>query len=206
MYNPKPFGDLKRSDLVSFIKQYPLATVISNGHDIPVVSNLPLLIDKEGLLITGHMANANPHLAILKKQPKVLLIFQGPNHIITSYHKNPEKPDILPTWNYQIVHLTGNLNLMTERETSTLLERMVKEFEAPYPEQIDLKDYDQNEYSRKLKMITGFKIQIESIKGCFRLGQNRSNAIVKNIVDTLEKEDNYSSREIAEAMKKFNSL
>lgn len=202
MYNPKPFRIEDLATIADFVRANSLATVISSSENFPLASHTPLLIDEteRGYILRGHLAKANKHTRIFEDQSKILVIFQGVQNYISSYAKDPKELSILPTWNYEIVHAKGELKLMTDDELRQFMNDLTNSFEANQPKSIDLSKYPKSEFDKKLKMITGFTIEVKEWLGCFRLSQNRSSEIQENIKNHIS--DNEA---LVKAMDKANS-
>ena len=120
MYTPPSFVEEDLSVLHSCIEESSFATLVTTSSSGPSASHLPLLIDRgdgpNGTLI-GHMAKANPHWRGIANQ-EALIIFQGPHtYISPSWLK---ERNVVPTWNYVAVHVTGKVRLV--EAPSTLLD------------------------------------------------------------------------------------
>jgi transcriptional regulator len=72
---------------------------VTTGPPGPVVSHLPMLLDREagpqGTLV-GHMAKANSQWKNLDREP-ALAIFQGPHAYISPTWL--QEHNVVPTWN-----------------------------------------------------------------------------------------------------------
>ena len=74
-------------DVVALIGQNPLCWLVSAGVAGFGASPLPLLAecDAQGRLVSlfGHMATANPQVALLRAQPAALVLVNGPQAYIS---------------------------------------------------------------------------------------------------------------------------
>lgn len=201
MYNPRPFQIEDLATITEFVKANSLATIISSTESYPLVSHTPLLIEEESgtYILRGHLSRANEHTRNLQNSGKVLVIFQGAQGYISSYAKDPENLSILPTWNYEIVHAKGELSLMTSNELRQFMHDLTSSFEKNQPKPIDLSKYPKSEFDKKLKRIMGFRIEVQEWQGCFRLSQNRSYEIQKNIKEHIS-----DNKALVNAMEKAN--
>ncbi|MEQ9265933.1 MAG: FMN-binding negative transcriptional regulator [Balneolaceae bacterium] len=201
MYNPKPFQIEDLATITEFVEANSLATIISSTESYPLVSHTPLLInEKDGIyFLRGHLSKANAHTRSLKDLGTVLAIFQGAQGYVSSYAKDPMNLSILPTWNYEIVHAKGKISLMNNEELRQFMHDLTNSFEKGQPKRIDLSKYPKSEFDKKLKMIMGFSIEVQQWEGCFRLSQNRSSEIQKNIKVHLS-----GNKPLVKAMDKAN--
>lgn len=176
MYNPNPFKIDDLSTITEFVQKNSFASIISSTHSYPLVSHTPLLIEKSesGFILKGHLAKANKHTQLFETPSKVVTVFQGAHGYISSFAKDPDAQSILPTWDYEIVHAHGVLEVMSDDELKDFMHTLTNTFEADQPIPIKLAEYSTKELNDKLKQIVGFTIKVEEWHGCFRLNQNRN--------------------------------
>jgi len=187
IYVPNAFHETRLAVLHALIEANGFATLISPDADDPLVTHLPLLLDRDrgaqGTLV-GHVARGNPHWRRLQENAQVLAIFHGPHTYVSPawYGDHPS----VPTWNYAVVHARGTARLLQEPEAlDSIVRRLVAVYESPRsdPWRMDLpEDYRQ----RMLGGIVGFEIAITDLAGKFKLSQNRSPQDRLRVVAALE--------------------
>jgi transcriptional regulator len=71
--------------------------------------------DGERLVLTSHLARANPHWRALVSGAPSLALFQGPHAYVSPswYASKAEHGKVVPTWNYIAVHAHGTLTAWT---------------------------------------------------------------------------------------------
>ena len=202
MYTPRSFVEDDLSILHSCIEENSFATLVTTGPSGPEVSHLPLLLDREagpqGTLV-GHMAKANSQWKNLDGEP-ALAIFQGPHAYISPTWL--QERNVVPTWNYVAVHVTGQVQLV--EEPSALLDivrRYVEFYESPMPEpwQIDSAEADFTE--SLLNAIVGFTIEIASFEGKWKLSLNHIEERRQRVIQGLQTQPDEGSENIAELMR-----
>lgn len=206
MYNP---GKYRITDLVivqELIQAYPLGVITSNDEDYPMASPIPMIarIEEEAIILTGHMARNNPHFALLKQQAHALTMFQGASSYVSSFAKDPEYMQILPTWNYMVAQLWGELSFVPDSALRGLMQEMLDVLETPFPKQVDMDQQNQRSLEGKLKAIAGFRIRVSRVEACYRLNQNRNASIRGNIQQAYKEFPNQYSEELIEAIDRFN--
>ncbi len=193
MYVPKTFEETNPAVLIDHINQNPFATVISTTNDGPMISHLPMYYIKEGEseFLIGHLANANEHWKNI--EGKGVVIFHGPHAYISS--KWYGTSNVVPTWNYISVHVSGNIKLTDANELASILDFMVHKHEGSIQE---FKNYNDEKYLEALSnQIVGIKMEVKTIEGKWKLSQNKSEALQKKIAENLLKAGDYNSIEIA---------
>lgn len=187
MYTPPAFKMDDRKTLHEFIRKHSFATVISHSAADTQVSHLPLLLDPQsgtsGRLI-GHMARANGHWKMAADND-VLAIFHGPHAYITpSWY---EEKNVVPTWNYTAVHVSGILQLETHAERlQQILTQYVETYESALPEPWSLDAVDDDFRDQLTQAIVGFTIDIDRIEGKWKLSQNHSEDRRQRVIAGLQ--------------------
>jgi transcriptional regulator len=187
LYLPQAFKESDRAVLHALIESFGFATLISPDAEDPVITHLPLLLDRtrgaDGTLI-GHVARGNPHWRTLGERPRALAIFHGPHAYVSPswYNVHPS----VPTWNYAVVHVHGRARLIEDAAAvEGIVRRLVATFEDPRPAPWRMQlpeDYQQG----MIGGIVGFEIEIGQLTGKFKLSQNRTPADRRTVIDALE--------------------
>ena len=172
MYPPEYYLEHDQEKIYRVIDTYSFATVISRTEDDIIVTQLPLILDRQrgefGFLV-GHMDRNNPHTRYLK-DAKAFVIFHGPNAYISP---NVYESSQLPTWNSISVHLKGTARTTesTEKVRDSLINMVsvLEKSENPY-----VLDDKNNKLQRFIGYIVGFEIEIHEMIGRFKLSQNKN--------------------------------
>ncbi|ALL24923.1 FMN-binding negative transcriptional regulator [Bacillus tropicus] len=198
MYIPKYFAIQDEEVKYEIIEQNSFATLFSQHNGEPYATHLPLLLNRETLILHGHFARPNDQWKDSGNQ-QVLAIFQGPHSYISpSWY---ETNNAVPTWNYVAVHVYGELEIVEdEQELIDSLQKLVHTYEDS-KSMYSLNDVDPNYMAGLSKGIVGFKIKINKIEGKAKLSQNHSVERRKLVVEKLEKVGSEGSKGIAELMK-----
>jgi transcriptional regulator len=157
-----------------------------------------LLLDRDagpnGTLI-GHMAKANSQWREITDSD-ALAIFHGPHaYISPGWFK---EQNVVPTWNYVAVHVTGKVNLVEEpSELLDIIRRYVEVYEASMPEPWQLNSAEPDFIESLLGAIVGFTIEIDSLEGKWKLNQNHSEERRQKVVNGLKTLPGEGSTKIA---------
>src|SRR5947209_12647305 len=114
MYIPSAFAQSDPATLHEFIERHSFALLCSmDENGVPFGSHLPLMLDPRAGHLVGHMARANPQWRHADGKT-VLVVFSGPHvYVSPSWY---EAEQVVPTWNYVAVHVTGVLRAIHERD------------------------------------------------------------------------------------------
>ena len=133
MYIAKHFNPEEQLQIFTLIKNFPFVTLISKDEAGQLsISHVPVVTDFENgklMAIKGHFAQRNPQVGHLASNPHVTVIFGGPHAYITPvWYKSGRD---VPTWNYCVVHVHGQLQLNNSFEDIYAnLKELTKVFES----------------------------------------------------------------------------
>lgn len=200
MYIPKINLLTDRDEIISFMKQFSFATIVTAKDGLPIATHLPfLVITKEGkVMLTSHFAKANEHWQHIEKT-SVLVIFTEPHAYISPTHYDKELN--VPTWNYIAVHAYGTGKLITgEKATFEVLEATIDTYETTYRKQWNVLPGD---YKLKMsKGIVAFDVIVTDLQAKQKLSQNRSGTERNKIIETLSKSSDTNEQLIATYMQR----
>ena len=200
MYIPKINLLTDRDEIISFMKQFSFATIVTAKDGLPIATHLPfLVIIKEGkVMLTSHFAKANEHWQHIEKT-SVLVIFTEPHAYISPTHYDKELN--VPTWNYIAVHAYGTGKLITgEQATFEVLEATIDTYETTYRKQWNALPGD---YKLKMsKGIVAFEVIVTDLQAKQKLSQNRSGTERNKIIETLSKSSDTNEQLIATYMQR----
>ncbi len=190
MYTPSQFVEKRVDVLHSFIRQNPLAAIVTSGSQGPEATHVPVVLHPdEGSkgVLRCHFARANPHWKSIESSPSVLAIFLGPEHYITPswYPSKQEHGKVVPTWNYVAVHVRGHARLFENAELIQHLHSLTNQNEHAIENAWSVDDAPQDYIEGLSRAIIGVEIAIDSIEGKCKLSQNRSKADREGVVAGL---------------------
>jgi transcriptional regulator len=184
--------------MFDFIDTYGFAIMVSHENNAPIATHLPLVLDRENEMLTGHFAKANRQWKGIEGQ-EVLVIFHGPHHYISSswYETNQS----VPTWNYIAVHVYGTVEIMTERdEILASLRQLVDKYEGPGSTyRIDASN--EAFVQGLMDGIVAFRLKMNRIEGKWKLSQNHSRERQMRVIEALESIDTENAKSIAKQMR-----
>jgi transcriptional regulator len=197
VYNPAPFNIDDRQTLIAFCRKIAFGTIItSNNNSVPIVSYVPFIVKEieNDLVLEFHLAIQNEHSSILSKSCAVGISVMGEHGYISSSVYNHVN---VPTYNYEAVYLTGQSYVLDEFDFSAHLAELVDAFEKDRNKPLHYHDFPADMISAYKKEIVGIRVKIDSIKGAFKLSQNRNKEDLQAILN-----DNSSNPKLCSTMLK----
>lgn len=181
MYNPSHFNTSDdRAALLALMRAHPLGALVTHGPQGLDANHLPFEVDEAAGVLRAHVARANP---LWQQVPAdggmaAMVIFRGQAGYISPnwYPSKHETHRQVPTWNYQVVHVHGQLTVMDqERFVRGLVARLTREHEkrSNQPKPWMMGDAPADYIDQMLAAIVGIEVTLERLEGKFKLSQNK---------------------------------
>ena len=213
MYNPSHFHITDSAVLQDLIRQHPLGCLVAQTAHGLDANHLPfeLLQDEDGQLrLLAHVARANPLWQQLSRGAAVLVIFKAQDGYISPnwYPSKHETHEQVPTWNYQVVHAHGTIQIRDdEKFVRGVVGRLTRTHEsrasdlpgntfAPWK----MSDAAAPYLQKMLGAIVGLEISVQRLEGKFKLSQNKQAADRVALAETLSQ---IGQKDMAQAIQKF---
>ncbi len=118
MYLPEHFKEVSETEIASVMRTAPLACIVAQTEAGLIANHLPLLTGADGALV-GHVALANDMHRLVSDGQEVLVIFRGEDGYVSPnyYPSKAEHQRHVPTWNYQVVHVYGDIRFQHDERT-----------------------------------------------------------------------------------------
>ena len=201
MYIPSIFSFTDKSEIVSFMKQYSFATIVTVKDNVPTANHLPFIVDEreEKIILVSHFANANSQWLEISES-SCLVIFSEPHAYVSPKHYNRQLA--VPTWNYIAVHAYGVGEIITdEKKTLEILDQTIRFYDGNYLNQWN--GFPADYKSKAVKGIVAFEITVHDIQAKRKLSQNKSDAERQRISESLAQSESQTERRLSDYMKEF---
>src|ERR1700720_3440109 len=176
LYIPKPHQVKDRQFLHEFMDEFPFVDLVTATPALRI-THIPVWLDRTAGpygTIHGHISRQNPQSATFDNKQTGVIVFHGPHGYIspTWYAKTG---NVVPTWNFAVVHATGKLKPVEgKKELNELLAKLIAKFETDEGTSYDFAKVDEAYKYGLMGGIIGFELEIELLEGKFKLGQDRS--------------------------------
>ncbi len=209
MYAPDPFAVTDPAELDAMLAAGRLGVLVTNGPEGLFASHLPFLHETGAGRLIGHLARANPHPLRAPDGGQALVIFQGAEAYVSPgwYPSKAEHGRVVPTWNYEAVHVRGRLSWF--HDPARLLDvvtRLTDANEAGLSHPWAVSDAPADHIERLIGAIVGVQIEIEQVSGKRKLSQNRSSADRAGVVAGLAASPDPRDRAVAERMDQLAAM
>ena len=207
MYIPEHFAASEADALIVRLSRRWAGLLVSVGADgNPVGTHLPILWNEESKIVTGHIARANPHQKL--GPGRGLIVLSGAEAYVSPsfYPSKAEHGKVVPTWNYEAVHLSGDVSWFEEpARLEAVVAELSRRHEGARPEPWSIDDAPRPYVDALLGAIVGVEMRVDRIEAKRKLSQNKSAADFAGVVGGLSVEDDAMAREIAEQMREVRA-
>ncbi|MGH8287239.1 MAG: FMN-binding negative transcriptional regulator, partial [Steroidobacteraceae bacterium] len=177
------FAPPSEVDVTRLVLENPLAWVVSFSEADFCATPLPLrpVLDARGNVerLLGHCARSNRLVEMLKRDPRALLLFIGPNgYISPSWMADRTQA---PTWNYATVQYLVDIEFIDEdAELDAVMRDLVSAMEAGRLRAWSTDDMGAR-YRALARRIIAFKAHIRARRAKFKLGQDERDDVYADI-------------------------
>jgi transcriptional regulator len=202
MYTPPMFKSDRAASL-GFAEQRGFGMVSAWDGKKPIASPLPFYLDyaDDGTpKALFHVARGNPLIGLADGASRWLLAVNGADAYVS-----PDwyvSPDQVPTWLYQVVHLTGPVRKLSNDELAAQLDTLSAKFEgwlAPKPPWTSAK-MTAGRLDAMKKAIVGLVMDVEEVEGSFKLNQHKSDADYAAIASALMRQQDDAAQKVGKQM------
>lgn len=193
MYVPALFEETRPDVIAAFLADHPMAQLVTMTEAGLTATPLPMLYepapDGDGMgSLVGHVARANRQWSQASATIEALAIFTGPNAYVSPnwYPSKAEHGKVVPTWNYETVHIRGTFVAHDDPVwTRALVTRLTECHESTFAAPWHVTDAPADYVDSMVRGIVGVEVRISSIQAKRKLSQNRPAEDAASVVVNL---------------------
>lgn len=181
MYVPALFAEDRPEELHAIMRSCSLPILISQTKDEDgpriVATHLPLTLVGDRLI--GHIARTNKQWKQLDPDVESMAIFTGVDgYVSPSYYATKQETGrVVPTWNYEAVHVYGKLEVIEDgARILEIVTNLTNRFEQPREKPWKVSDAPDDYIAMQLSLIVGLVLPITKMIGARKLSQNKTAA------------------------------
>jgi transcriptional regulator len=219
MYLPRHFTLSDMAEIQAFVDAAQAADLVTFDGIKPVSTLLPVIWDRPGRpaeatqdgeaepagygRLLGHVAIANEQWRTALPGAQALAIVHGPQAYIspTWYEAKARHGRVVPTWNYEAVHLTGTVTFHQDSQwLRALVTRLTRLHEDDRQHPWAVTDAPPEYIDGQLRAIVGVELAVTAVEAKQKLSQNRSELDREGVVAGLREEPGPGPAAIADRM------
>lgn len=181
VYLPEHDVAVSADEVAQLISAVPLATLITSDGKTLSANHIPLLLEPgaDGDRLIGHVARANDVWHEGNHEGQTLVVFNGADHYVspTWYPSKQEHHRVVPTWNYLVAHVYGELVIHDDvRWTRAAVAKLTRVMEGGRDGAWHMGQAPADYLGEQLGKIVGIELRISRIVGKFKVSAARSSA------------------------------
>lgn len=201
MFMPRHFVESDRAEAVAMARSVGFGHLVVVGSDGPHSTPMPFLIDDDATVVRGHLARPNPIVASAPCEALFVVPVSDAYISPNWYPSKAEHHQVVPTWNYEVVHVHGRLDVHDEGWTELMVRDLTDHHEVEMPRPWSVDDAPPDYVAGLLRAIVGVSIEISRVDAKRKLSQNKPAADIAGAVDGLLSSGRRSGPLLAEAMR-----
>jgi transcriptional regulator len=212
MYTPAPFAVRDHRAIVGLLRTAGFGHLVTVGgpttgrpalHSTP----LPFVVDDELTVVRAHFARANDHWKSADGADAMMIVPGNDGYISPNgYPSKTEHHRVVPTWNYEVVHLQGTLRVHHDSAWKLQLvsdltnhnESQTEADEGLPPWQVA--DAPTDFIDKQLQAIVGIEMAISDISAKQKMSQNKPETDRQGAADMLRASGRAGDAEMANVM------
>ena len=193
MYVPRPFavGPEDSRALLSKVSAGHLVTCTEVGM---LATLMPWVLDASGDALVGHVARPNPQWHT-PWQGQALVIADGPHGYVspTWYASKREHGRVVPTWNYVLLHIYGDLIIHDDPAwVGAAVRGLTDVHEQSRVEPWSVDDAPEDYLRGQLRGIVGTELRIQRVEASMKMSQNKSASDVAGVAAGFAADGNFA--------------
>lgn len=174
MYVPRHFAVEEHAEVLAMVRTAGFGHLVVHGDDGFSSTPIPFVVDDELRTVRAHVARPNP---LWRAAPcDALLVVPGRDAYVSPgwYPSKAEHGKVVPTWNYEVVHLHGRL---VARDDAEWLLRQLRDItdlnEAPMAEPWSVDDPPDGYVEQLQRGTVGLELAVTQVEAKRKTSQNR---------------------------------
>ncbi len=217
MYTPRPFAVDQPELVLELMRRVGyghLVTASCTGDSAIGLSStaLPFVVDDAVTTVSAHLARANPHWKTMDGCEALLIVPVTDAYVSPGwYPSKAEDGKVVPTWNYELVHLHGTIELHEDpawllSHVNELTDQSEQPVVGNSRKQWKVSDAPSEFIEKMLNGIVGVELKVERIEAKRKLSQNRSDADQAGVSRGMEVSRSSGSLGVAASMSRGDSM
>lgn len=205
MYVPSKFA-VDDDDAWQIVSDAGAGMLVKAGTNGLASVFVPVIVSQDRKTMRSHLARANPWWKDVDNQMNVLGLFVAASAYVTpSYYPSRLKnPSVVPTWNYVVAEVRGQLTLRDDAPWKLdQVRALTHHFEEGRDPEWLVDGLDDDFRDRQLNGIVGIEIAVTGIEGKAKMSQNRPEEDERSVRDHLL-EGSLQERNVAQRMRRFD--
>lgn len=201
MHTPPAFAVDSPADILAILRRVSFGHLITPGASGGTESGLtatalPFVVDDDLTQVRAHFARANRHWREIDGSSALLIVPSVDAYVSPRWYPSKvEHGKVVPTWNYEVVHLHGTIEIHHEAEWKRQVvddltdHNEVAVSDPDHTATWKVSDAPADFIQAQLKAIVGLQLNITAYEGNRKLSQNKPESDRVGAIEGLARSD-----------------
>jgi len=200
MYTPPHFAEDDDAIILGLVRSTGFGHLVCVNDEGLTSTPMPFVVDDDLRAVRAHLARANPIWRSATGQALIIVPVTSAYVSPGWYPSKVEHGKVVPTWNYEVVHLHGQVTIHDDpawvgEQIAELTDHNEAELRKPWA----VSDAPDDFIEKQKRGIVGVEMTIERVEAKRKLSQNRSASDHDGVVRGL-REQTTTGVPVADAM------
>jgi transcriptional regulator len=175
MYVPRHFAEDRDEVVLALVRSAAFGHLVVATEEDLEATPIPFVVDEALTVVRAHVARPNPIWKLAPCNALMIVAVDDAYVSPTWYPSKAEHGKVVPTWNYQVVHLHGRLVAHDDVEwVGRQIRDLTDSNEATLPAPWAVSDAPEEYIATTQRGIVGLELDVTRIEAKRKLSQNRS--------------------------------
>ena len=202
MYIPRHFS-VTDEIAQEFLRKTSSGHLITNTEAGLLATFIPVHFRPSTNSLIGHLARGNEQWSKPSIKESLFIATSIDSYISpTWYASKKEHGKVVPTWDYMMAHIYGDLSIHDDVEwLRSAVSELTDSFESSRPKPWKLDDAPEDYVAGQLRAIVGVELKVNRLEVSFKMSQNKTKEDLDGVIAGLRSDGKTSVADYVESLR-----
>ena len=202
MYIPRHFS-VTDEIAQEFLRKTSSGHLVTNTETGLLATFIPVHFRPSTNSLIGHLARGNEQWSKPAIKESLFIATSIDSYISpTWYASKKEHGNVVPTWDYMMAHIYGELSIHDDVEwLRSAVSELTNSFEGSRPKPWKLADAPEDYVAGQLRAIVGVELKVNRLEVSFKMSQNKTKEDLDGVIAGLRSDGKTSVADLVESMR-----
>jgi transcriptional regulator len=202
MYIPRHFS-VTDEIAQEFLRKTSSGHLVTNTEAGLLATFIPVHFRPSTNSLIGHLARGNEQWSKPSIKESLFIATSIDSYISpTWYASKKEHGKVVPTWDYMMAHIYGELSIHDDVEwLRSAVSELTDSFEGSRPKPWKLADAPEDYVAGQLRAIVGVELKVNRLEVSFKMSQNKTKEDLDGVIAGLRSDGKTSVADLVESLR-----
>lgn len=202
MYIPRHFS-VTDEIAQEFLRKTSSGHLVTNTESGLLATFIPVHFRPSTNSLIGHLARGNEQRSKPAIKESLFIATSIDSYISpTWYASKKEHGKVVPTWDYMMAHIYGELSIHDDVEwLRSAVSELTDSFESARPKPWKLADAPEDYVAGQLRAIVGVELKVNRLEVSFKMSQNKTKEDLDGVIAGLRSDGKTSVADLVESLR-----